>query len=1137
MSFYAFLISMVSCAPILFPVLLTSINTPPSLLSQFPQTYPAVSIELQNFPEVVAELLRIDFNILIDITLQKSLYPVLDQIASYFNSVYLSISPPSDHSFSSWRVNVHNSYTSEASAVAILLEYLQWSQIALISSSTHENLLISAEIYDVFHDTIESYLKYSPIMTQATSDEFIGKMVKAKGIRHMVIVDQGDSLMKIQQSLTNKKLLKAGAGIVLSSKAIFSEKNLEFSLIIVETGLEYSESPESYELLAINNTLSQILQTVYSLGLSSIERSSLTELIMDLYPDHTSVKSYSIVNIQNAQSTIVGSITDSVIITQEIYFPGNTTVSLASEATAIRLSLANGTHEIYDLYTIEIMSYFYEGASYAVMRSNAYNEIPNFKFELFPTDCGIYFYDPTFYELYYSPIKADLGVAYLTNFWYTTSYGVLVTLRDLGIDLPQISAFAAADLLDNSTAFPEFLKLSVSVSQYLTTGFLFLKSIGWNEVVLLATDDPTFYVEYLDLLEFAGPMGITVVNPPDKRVFPANYTRDNFEEYRSYFQAAKDTRARVYLIAAIDRGVIWEGLYDIGLRRGDFITIGESAQLGYLKDPAVAPQYMAKREELMLDTFVLAYKEFVGDLGESLQAELSQIFPDLSYMCMTYDTVSVVKEAIIYILSKGDDYEDPEVLKTVMRNNRLVGCLGNIFFQTGANSRSTSKFSIQQVKLMQGAGIWYPDEVAVVDKLSTQIITYVKELEWPTDNATIPTNLRPVNPCPFDTFQIVEAVGGKEVLYALSVVFFIIACLSAGFTHRYSRRDYKPLHEKQIITFADMVFLAYFAFQFFQIIAEGPDQDAYKYVVQNFQLLVSLDFTLYFKLQFTIFWNFFYGVMLFAVVWIILCAVVILKCQVIFENNFFCGKIRFLTELILPILGHIGFLPVFSMMMNIFSCNDAIGSSLTDTFLDSDCTVFCYTGMHRLYAILTAICIVLYISLAIYCRHIWESTQFSLNLGTRPLYLSFLSIFQVVIVILNKSLKIFDQSVHGYTVSAIIIGFIAVTVVMKPYNYMRCNVLQVSSLVLALWGVLASSIFRSVNNMTAWIISEFVGFVVIIVVGGVIMVKHPSMLYSKKGKDISTLFLFQFCKEYEKYIRDPKSIELAERQGMYKAES
>ena len=1121
------LVSMTSSFPLISSIIFASTKTPPLLLSRF-SDLPSVHIKyMATFPEIIEKLSLLEFQLMIDLTLDTSLYALFDRVSAYYNTIYLSISNPSEFSFSSWRVNVHGSYHAQATAISDLLTYLQWKDIALLSSTSRENLLIADSIFKISSEQIETYLKYSPSASQETADNLVGRMIKVKGIQKAVILDEGESLKVIGNGFENKKLLKAGNGIILGSKAIVNN-NFENSLIVVEAGLDCSSTLEDYEFQAINQTFIEILDELNSLGISEVDKGLLTQIIKQKYPKGTSSTSYSVVNIQNSQKVLVGSISNTTNITGIIYFPGNTTVSTSTGKAAITISIANGTHEIYDLYTYEGFAYIYEGANYAIMRSNAYNDIPNFYLQAFPTDCGISLYDPYYYDTCYSPIKNDLGVAYVSYFDECPSYGAVETLRQLNVSIPQISPFAQGDTLDNSTAFPEFLKLTLPTLQYIINSQVYIKSLGWDAVVILATDDAGSMMQYMLALEFAA-QGTTILNPTDKQVLPSNYTREDFEKYRSYFQAAKDTRCRYFIITAIDRGLILEGLYDIGLRRGDFVYITDPSVLSVLS--GVEEKYLIKRQELLLDCFAVTYMEFVGDLGATLKAELSAIFPSTTYMCLSYDTISVIKEAIIFTIAKGEDFEDPDTMKRAMRNNKLIGCLGTVFFGQGVNYRSSAPFLMMQIR--NANGTWNLVPVITLDIYSSQIVTVLTPPEWSSGNTTVPSLYRPFNPCPFDAFEIIEASKAKGVLYALSALFVIVACISTCVRYRYSSRDYKLLTKKQIISFADMVYASYFAFQFFQLLSEGPDQEPYKYIVGDFQILISLDFNLYYNLQFENFWRLFYFVFSCTVFWIVLCIITIFKCELTFEDNFLCGRLQLLIDYVVPILGHIGFMPFFSMLMSIFMCNNAIGDSITDAFFDGDCTISCYTGQHQVLVVLTSICIVFFLILVIYCRPLWESSQSSLHLATSPLYLCFLTIFQVIIVVLNKTLKIYHQVVHGYTVSGIIIAFIALTIVMRPYNYARSYAWQLISLVLALWAILICTVFRYSEDILLWSLVEFIGLIAILILGLIVVSKCPPMIASSKGADISLLFLFQFCKDYNKYSKRASVLDFGKRECIY----
>ena len=251
------------------------------------------------------------------------------------------------------------------------------------------------------------------------------------------------------------------------------------------------------------------------------------------------------------------------------------------------------------------------------------------------------------------------------------------------------------------------------------------------------------------------------------------------------------------------------------------------------------------------------------------------MFPIVSFMCMAYDTVSVLKEAIKYLITKGDDFEDSKLLKYTMRTNKLTGCLGTVFFDKDDNSRAYSAFLVQQIKQNLTTSKWYFHDVAIIDKISENIMTIIDTIIW--YEGSVPTNLRPQNPCPFDNYEIKESLKSKLVFYLLSTGFFIISVVFAYFSYKKFENTDKELKNKQIISASDMIFIFYFVFQFFQFIAEGPDQLSFKFRFKNYQSLFSLDLDQYFRLKFDYFWIMFYVVLTLALVFIFLSVAVFIQ--------------------------------------------------------------------------------------------------------------------------------------------------------------------------------------------------------------------------------------------------------------------
>ena len=327
------------------------------------------------------------------------------------------------------------------------------------------------------------------------------------------------------------------------------------------------------------------------------------------------------------------------------------------------------------------------------------------------------------------------------------------------------------------------------------------------------------------------------------------------------------------------------------------------------------------------------------------------------------------------------------------------------------------------------------------------------------------------------------------------------------------------------MSLSDRAFYLCFLFQF---LAMGPDQEAVKNVANNFFLFPSLDLDQYYYLTQYKFWILFYTVFGFSLFWVLMCLIIVLEFDIKYQDYWIFEQISVLCNLIFPLIGSIGFLPILSVLMNLFMCNNSVGSSLTDTFMDRDCYVSCYTGKHRTLSVISAILIFFHIACSVYCKPLWELTQDSLAIRTKPSYLSALSILQVTLIILNKLLKVHSQFIHGCVCTVLVFISLVYAIKSKPYNHKPAFILQIASLVLSLWGLITATFFLKIGSLSAWIITEFIGFTLIVIVFIVAFAKSHSMLFTTKGIDISTLFIFQFCKNYERYAKDLGSLHFSE---------
>ena len=1078
--------------------------TPSTLLNEFRNFSKKtlfMNIDFENYA------LGYNDNLFIDLTMDSSKIPIFDEIAEISNAKYVTITDQMENQSSSKRIYSLSNSDQELNALIKLIKWFELKEFILLSSSIFKCLKLSEMIKNSMEANLFKHITYPENLNIEYALNLIQKEIKITGLSSLIIVDQGPSLEIIQKALISKRINDTGSLFIFTSLSMGSII-IEGSLILSQKNIELSTSYSNYLYLSIISSIESLQYSAKSSD-SSI---------------------FSILNLTPNSKVIVGSISSNVSISTPILYPGLVYSLNSLNKKEITFLIANGTNEVANAFQYSLFSYFYNGAIYAVNQVNSQNIIPRHKINLRPTDTGIFgFYEDWYMYKLSQVLYNPQPVVYLTSYWHTSAYGNAVVLKKMNNSLPQISPFAQKSIVESKEEFPDFVKLSISEDDFLLNGVNFIVSQNWDSIVLLGTDDETFYSYVVAAERLCKARGVKIVNPQKFRIFPSNYTRDDFEKYKSYFQAAKDTRCRIYLIFAWERGSIWDGLYEIGLRKGDFYTISDQATLTYLNE-AIDIQILNNRRELVGNSFILGYKEWNGIKGQQLYQELNSLYPEISYFCMCYDTVSVAVSAINYAINLGKDYENHQDLMKIIRYNKVQGCMGNVYFSKDSTNIANAKFLISQV-IKDKSSKFYASPLAYLDKLSVTFIEYVNKTVWP--DSSNPSNFIPIYDCPFEERDIKDSDKGFYIMTGIIIVIYVVTLVAAWLSHKEFKTKYVEFNDAREMSLSDKAFFIYYLLQFFQFMIMGPDQDAYRQVVRNLDSLISLEFEKFYDLNKDKFWMAYYSVLIFAGVWNLICVMFVFKCEVRYSNTKFSEFFKTLQQLILPLISSVMFLPLLSMLLNLFICSKSTGSGFEDLFMDKDCFYTCYVGDHKKIAVVAFIIIFFFALLSVYLKPFWEINQTCLSIRTKSVYLSSLSILQVTLVGLNKTLKIKNQLVHGSLCSALVFTFILFTAWLKPYNYAQANISQMISLSLSFWGIFTATIFHEIGDLMIWTLTQFMGFTFIILVGILFYTRTPNLLKNKKGMDISSLFIFQFCKDYEKYARDRESIQFLRRGSKY----
>ena len=438
---------------------------------------------------------------------------------------------------------------------------------------------------------------FDKILSEKSIENIIKKQVKTTGIRKLIIIAEDKALETFESQLRKQNLIGKGSYFLLKSTAIYST-SIEGSVVLVESGTENSTDNADYEFLSVSYVISKIdsdLKNIYK-----------------ICPRNICSTSHKIINIQSGAKVQIGEFNEKLVINKPLIFPGNVTSTVSKqENTKLRLSIANGTAEIYNYGYYPTFAYWYLAATFAKEMSNSLSEIPNFEFEFFPTNCGNTVYDANWYKLCFSKLSSELGIGYLTGIWPSGALGNLLTLRSLGVKIPQITPYGMDQQLESKSVAPEILKLSLALDEFIALSFSLYFALEWKYSVMIFSDDSAYSSLFQQLGPYLTSLGVTILN--EEKILTANYTRKDFNKYKKYFQDIKDLDCRIYIIFSTASAHIIEALYDVGVRKGESIIISDQRILENLEKTDDQDEFVFKREKLLVGGFTFLTLEFVGD--------------------------------------------------------------------------------------------------------------------------------------------------------------------------------------------------------------------------------------------------------------------------------------------------------------------------------------------------------------------------------------------------------------------------------------------------------------------------------------------------------------------------------------------
>jgi hypothetical protein len=134
-----------------------------------------------------------------------------------------------------------------------------------------------------------------------------------------------------------------------------------------------------------------------------------------------------------------------------------------------------------------------------------------------------------------------------------------------------------------------------------------------------------------------------------------------------------------------------------------------------------------------------------------------------------------------------------------------------------------------------------------------------------------------------------------------------------------------------------MILAATIFAEFFQLIALGPDSSNLNEFIVTLGNALVVDLEEFVYIKNGMFWTILTVVFGVLFLWLLLWIFNVLELPYRYPSNSVVVWVKILSGIALPAIGHIGYIPIIAILLDVLVCDETSGDDLDDSFLARDC--------------------------------------------------------------------------------------------------------------------------------------------------------------------------------------------------------